>query len=125
MALKDSKHKDQTPTSPVRRAGRGGNSFDQSTTANGDFIITKEKRQQLRELQLHPKPVNLGRGPNRNGPSLSEKEREVYHMDVVGCSHENLIITLSRSFNLASSSNTHSRRNSERVTRFPKAWYQN
>jgi hypothetical protein len=56
--------------------------FDQTTTANGDYIITKEKRQQLRELQLHPKPINLGGVPDRNGFSLSEQEREVYHMDV-------------------------------------------
>jgi hypothetical protein len=57
-------------------------SFEQPTTANDDFIITKEKRQQPRELQLHPKPINLGGGPDRNGSSLSEQEREVYHMDV-------------------------------------------
>jgi len=56
--------------------------FDQPTTANGDFIITKEKRQQLRELQLHPKPINLGRVPDRDGSPLSEQEREVYHMEV-------------------------------------------
>ena len=57
-------------------------SFEQPTTANEEFIITKEKRQQLRELQFHPKPINLGGGPDRNGSSLSEQEREVYHMDV-------------------------------------------
>jgi len=55
----------------------------QSITPGGDFVVTKGKRQQLRELLIEPEPVNLHEDAVRSSDhTLSDPERKVYRAEV-------------------------------------------
>lgn len=75
-----------TSTQPTLRqlATPTANMFSpQPITHEGDFIVTKKKRQQLREPLSVTEPLTLHEDAVRSsGDSLSDQEREAYHAEV-------------------------------------------